>query len=129
MPPVREKIRVDTRDKRRERLHGIAEGASSAPRLASLSAVLFPGRNECLGTHCSLKNRRREKTVPARSATEFVIRGKMEERTERESDRMRREEKWQPCWCCRGQQRACGMAQASAEKLEHTGPAEKERVA
>ena len=27
------------------------------------------------------------------------------------------------------QQRACRMAQASAEKLEHTEPAEKERVA
>ena len=50
-------------------------------------------------------------------------------RTERESDRRRREEKWQTCWWCRDQQRACRMAQASAEKLEHTGPAEKERVA
>ena len=50
-------------------------------------------------------------------------------RTERESDRRRREEKWQTCWCCRDQQRACRMAQVSAEKLEHTGPAEKERVA
>ena len=50
-------------------------------------------------------------------------------RTERESDSKRREEKWQTCWCCRDQQRACRMAQASAEKLEHTGPAEKERVA
>ena len=39
------------------------------------------------------------------------------------------EEKWQTLWCCRDQQRACRMAQASAEKLEHTGPAEKERVA
>ena len=39
------------------------------------------------------------------------------------------EEKWQTCWCYRNQQRACRMAQASAEKLEHTGPAEKERVA
>ena len=39
------------------------------------------------------------------------------------------EEKWQTCWCCRDQQRTCIMAQASAEKLEHTGPAEKERVA
>ena len=48
--------------------------------------------------------------------------------TERESDRRRREEKWQACWCCRDQQRTCRMAQASAEKLEHTGPAEKERV-
>ena len=50
-------------------------------------------------------------------------------RTERESDRIRREEKWQTCWCCRDQQRACRMAQASAEKLEHTEPVEKERVA
>ena len=50
-------------------------------------------------------------------------------RTERESDSRRREEKWQTCWCCRDQQRACRMAQASAEKLEHTGPAEKEKVA
>ena len=50
-------------------------------------------------------------------------------RTERESDRRRREEKWQTCWCCRDQQRPCRMAQASAEKLEHTGPAEKKRVA
>ena len=52
----------------------------------------------------------------------------MEERTERESDN-RREEKWQTCWCCRDQQTACRTAQASAEKLEHTGPAKKERVA
>ena len=37
------------------------------------------------------------------------------------------EEKWQTCWYCRDQQRVCRMAQAS-EKLEHTGPAEKERV-
>ena len=49
--------------------------------------------------------------------------------TERESDNRRREEKWQTCWCGRDQQRACRMVQASAEKLEHTGPAEKERVA
>ena len=39
------------------------------------------------------------------------------------------EEKWQACWCCRDQQRACGMAQASAENLEQTGNAEKETVA
>ena len=49
--------------------------------------------------------------------------------TEQESDSRRRDEKWQTCYCCRDQQRACRMAQASAEKLEHTGPAEKERVA
>ena len=39
---------------RGERLQEIAEGASSAPHLASSSAVSFPGRNECPGTHCSL---------------------------------------------------------------------------
>ena len=49
--------------------------------------------------------------------------------TEQESDNRRREEKWQTCWCSQDQQRACRMAQASAEKLEQTGPAEKERVA
>ena len=53
----------------------------------------------------------------------------MEERTERESDRSGREEKWQTCWCCRDQQRACRMVQASAEKLEHNGLTEKGTVA
>ena len=38
---------------RGERLEVIAEGASSALRLASSSAVSFPWRNECPGTHCS----------------------------------------------------------------------------
>ena len=50
-------------------------------------------------------------------------------RTERESDCRRREEKWLTCWCCRDQQRACRMAQALAEILEHTGPAKKKIVA
>ena len=48
------------REIRGERLQGIAEGASSAPRLASSSAVSFPGRNECLGAHCSLIEQERE---------------------------------------------------------------------
>ena len=110
----------------------IAEGASSAPRLARSSAVSFPGINECPGTHCSLIEQGREKTVPARSATEFEIRGNMEERTGwrgQNESQIIGEEKWQTCWCCRDQQRTCRMEQASAEKLEHTGPAEKERVA
>ena len=59
------------------------------------------------------------------------MRGKMEEKTrwrgQNESQII--EEKWQTCWCCRDQQRACRIAQALAEKLEHTGPAEKERMA
>ena len=50
-------------------------------------------------------------------------------RTERESESRRREEKWQTYWGCRDQQRTCRMAQGSAKKLEHTGPAKKKRVA
>ena len=54
----------------------------------------------------------------------------MEERTERELEKKRRrQEKWQTCWCCRDQQRACTMVQTLAEKLEHIGPTEKKRVA
>ena len=39
---------------RGKRLQRIAEGASSAPRLASSSAMSFHRGNKCLGTHCSL---------------------------------------------------------------------------
>ena len=84
------------REIRGERLQEIAKGASSAPSMASSSAASFPGRNECPGTHCSLIEQERE----ARSATEFQVKGKIEEGTEQESDRRRREEKWQTCWCC-----------------------------
>ena len=45
-------------------------------------------------------------------------------RTEQESDRRRREESGR----LRDQQRACRMVQASAEKLEHTEPAEKREL-
>ena len=39
---------------REKRLQRIAEGTSSAHRLTNSLAALFPGRNECSGTHCSL---------------------------------------------------------------------------
>ena len=39
---------------RKGRLRGIAEGTSSTPTLASSLAASSSGRNECLGTHCSL---------------------------------------------------------------------------
>ena len=42
------------REIREERLQGIAEGTSNAPRLASSSGKSLLGRNECPGTHCSL---------------------------------------------------------------------------
>ena len=58
-PPVQ--IRREwIREVRGERRQGIAESASSAPRLASSSAVSFAGRNECPGTHCSLIEQERE---------------------------------------------------------------------
>ena len=56
----------------------------------------------------------------------------MEERTgwrEQNESQIVEEEKWQTCWGCQDQQRACRMKQASAEKLEHIGLAKKERVA
>ena len=49
-----EKKQECIREIRGERLQGIAEGASSTPLMASSSAVSFPGRNKCPGTHCSL---------------------------------------------------------------------------
>ena len=76
-----EKRRERIREVRGERLQGVAEGSSSAPRLASSSVALFPGRNECPGTHCSLIEQKDRD--PARSPAEFEIKGKMEERTGR----------------------------------------------
>ena len=55
----------------------------------------------------------------------------MKERTgwQGQSESQIGEEKWQTWWCCRDlAERACRMAQASAEKLWYTGSAEKERV-
>ena len=55
----------------------------------------------------------------------------MEERTgwRGQNESQRGEKKGQTCWCCQDHERASRMAKASAKKLEHTGPAEKERVA
>ena len=50
---------------RGERLQGYVKGTSSAPLLANLLAGLFPGKNECSWTHCSLILKEKEKTVPA----------------------------------------------------------------
>ena len=81
----------------RERLQGIAEGTSSAPRLAGSSAASFPGRNECLGTHCSLIEQQEREDSICVSSREIEVKRKTKEkarwRTERESDRWIREEK------------------------------------
>ena len=42
------------REVRGEKLQGIAKDTNSTPRLANSSAASFPGRNECLETHCTL---------------------------------------------------------------------------
>ena len=74
---------------RYERLHGTAEGRNSAPRLASLPSVSFPGRNVCPVIHCSLRvkeDSEREHGVKRVSSTvkEEGLRGE-EEGKQRES--------------------------------------------
>ena len=121
------------REIRGDKLQEIAEGVNSAPRLASSSAASFPRRNECPGTHCSLTEQEDREDSSCQICHRVWDKRKdggedRVARTERESNSRRREEKWQACWCYRDQLRACRLAQASAEKLEHTGPAEKEKV-
>ena len=108
------------REIRGERQQGIAEGASSAPHLASSSAASFTGRNECPGTHCSLIEQEEREDCSCQICQRVCGRRK-EVRTERELYRRRREEKWQTCCCFRDQQRTCRMAQASAENLNKLG--------
>ena len=117
-----EKRREWIREIRGERRQGIVEGASIAPCLATSSAASFLGRNDCPGTHCSLIEQEDRKDSSCQIF--HTVRDKRKDggedrvaRTERESYNRRRKEKWQTCWCCRDQQRACKMAQASAEKL------------
>ena len=42
------------REVKGDKLQEIAGSRSGTPHLASSSAASFPGRNECLGTRCSL---------------------------------------------------------------------------
>ena len=98
-----EKRREWIREIRRERLQGIAEGASSAPRLTSSSAASFPGRSECQGTHCSLIEQEEREDSSCQICHKFLDKRKdggddRVARTERESDRKRREEKWKILW-------------------------------
>ena len=132
-PPVREKTRMDTRDQRRERGY---KGLQRTQVVLPVWPAYLPCRswekqvseNPLQSDRAGWERRQYLPNLPD-WGKEIEVKEKMEERTERESDRRRREKKWQSCWCCRAQQRACSMAQASAEKLEHTGPAEKERIA
>ena len=51
--PQREKKEERIRAAKVKRLHGTVDGWSSTHRLADLLVLLFPGRNEWPGTHCS----------------------------------------------------------------------------
>ena len=86
------------REIREERLQGIAEGTSSAPRLASSLAELLSGRNKCPGTHCSVIEQEERKQF----LLEIKVKGKMEERTKwrGQNENHIRKEKWKTCWCC-----------------------------
>ena len=101
------------REIRGETLQEIAEGTSSASHLASSSAASFSGRSECPGTHSSLIEQERENSSCQICHRVWDKRKEGGEdrvaRTERESDNRRRKEKWQACWCCRDQQRACRL--------------------
>ena len=69
-----EKREVWKREIKGERLQGIAVGTSSAPRLASSSAALFPGRNKCPGTHsCLIEQEDREDSSCQRDGGESRV--------------------------------------------------------
>ena len=67
-----------------ERLQGVAEGASRAPRLASSSAASFPGRNVCPGTHCSLIEQEERKDSSCQICQKRWRRGQNESQIGRE---------------------------------------------
>ena len=68
----------------------------------------------------------RKKTLPARSSREIEVKGKMEKRTERDSDRRRR--KVADLLVLPRPAKSVQNDAGWSEKLEHTGPAENERV-
>ena len=81
------------REIRGQRLQEIAEVTNSGSLLASSSAASFPGRNECPGTHFSLKEQEQIENSSARSARKIEVKGRWrrgqrgEDRLERESDK------------------------------------------
>ena len=101
------------REIRGERLRGIAEGASSAPRLASSSAVSFPGRNECPGTHCSLIEQEEKKNSSCQVCHRVLDnrKGGGEDRVARTERELDREEE-------KRNGRLYGVAETSKERAE-----------
>ena len=54
MPPVREKTRVDMRDKRRETIKGLRKMQVALPVWPAHQQHRSPGETSVWGTHCSL---------------------------------------------------------------------------
>ena len=104
----------------KNRLQGLQRARVALPDWPAHQPRRSPGKTSVRGTHCSLIEQERRVFLP--DLPEIEAKGKMEERTrwwgQSESQI---EEKWQTCWCCQDHQRACKMAQTSAEKLEHIG--------
>ena len=50
-----------------------AQGKSSAPRLATSSTMLLPGKNECPGIHCSLIVKKERKDGSCQGLPEFEV--------------------------------------------------------
>ena len=92
MPPVREKRRVDTKDKRRETTRDcrVHEQRSSSGQL--INRVVTREKRVSEDPLLSDSKGRERKIVPARSTREFQAKAKMEKRTWREL-----EMKWQTC--------------------------------
>ena len=86
---------MHTRGERRERDYKrLLRAQVALPAQLAHHSRRSQEKNECPGAHCNLTVKKEKKTVPARSASEFGIKGKAEESTEwrGQSKSLRREE-------------------------------------
>ena len=104
-------------DTRGERLLGTVDSWSRTSRLASLSPVSLPYRNERPGVRRSLIEKKKRKDSSCQMCQRVRNRTKNGRekgavKAERESERRIKERKWQVCWWCRDQLKVCRMVQA-----------------
>ena len=76
---------MDTRETTRD-----CKGRKYCSPSSQLISCVVSLEKRLSGTHCSLIAKQEEKTVLAKSTREIKVKGKMEKRTERESDRRRK---------------------------------------
>ena len=118
---------MDTRDKRRKTTRDCSDRKERSPSGQLISQVV--SQKKRVSGDPSQPNKTGEDRRQFLSDLPESLRKKERWRRAQSESQIGGEDKWQSSWCCRGQQRVSRMAQASAEKLEHTGPAEKKRVA